>query len=332
MIVKRKMHNFVNRLPWLKIQIIIAIFLITGCAGNLSPVSEPTPTRPIPLTPTPTLIPLPTFASNYGLGFWVSRTPYQWAHDGSPYQSEHFIVYANGSTLEEKILFANRAEESLQLIMQTLHVSWDEVIFPPMQTKLEIFANSQYFDQDWTGFAYYGGFLFTYNTFDYRVYHEVFPDEFLGNTLFKHEITHDVGFLLMGYAGQESLMVSTWFDEGLAEYVSQDDLYGINSWSQFETLLQKLAEIPGAGNPTLVNTWKEMPTQYFSEDLMSDFYALSELAIRYLVDTYGIETCKGIYLDVRKGMTFEQAFEHQYGFSLADLQETFFSRMESYLP
>jgi len=326
------MNNSSNRLPWIKIQIIFVILLMTGCAGNPPPASDPTPTRPILLTPTPTLIPIPTFASNSGSGFWANRTPYQWSHDGSPYEGKYFIVYANDSTLEEKILFADEADESLFYILQTLHVSWDEVIFPPMQTKLEIFANSQNFDQDWGGFAYYGGFLFTYSPHSYKVYHELLPDEFLGDYVFKHEITHTVGFLLMGYAGKDSQMVSPWFDEGLAEYVSQDESDGISSWSQLDFLIQELAEIPGEGNPTLVNTWEEMPSQYFSEDLLSDFYSLSELAVRYLADTYGIETCKGIYLDVRKRMTFKQAFEHQYGFSLTNFQETFFTRMESYLP
>jgi hypothetical protein len=66
--------------------------------------------------------------------------------------------------------------------------------------------------------------------------------------------------------------------------------------------------------------------------MMNKLYALFGLSVRYLADTYGIEPCARVYLDVRDGMSFEDAFFNQYGMSVAEYQESFFARMEEYLP
>lgn len=65
---------------------------------------------------------------------------------------------------------------------------------------------------------------------------------------------------------------------------------------------------------------------------MNILYAFFELAVRYLVDTYGVEKCKPVYLDIRRGMSFEEASIDQYTMNFSDFQDSFFSLMQEYLP
>jgi hypothetical protein len=47
------------------------------------------------------------------------------------------------------------------------------------------------------------------------------------------------------------------------------------------------------------------------DEMMDKLYALFGLSVRYLADTYGVETCARVYLDVRGGTSFEEAFMNQ---------------------
>jgi hypothetical protein len=310
--------------------ILLPILLVASCSRSYFPAATGTPTYPSATFTVSTDI-QPTYIL-YRPGSWTYRTPYRWVHDGLPYESEHFIIYTDSAREDEKKQFAEEAEKSLTFILDFLHIADEELRYPPVQKKIEVFGSTKHLDELGGGYAYYGGFLFTYNERDYRVSQAFSPYSFLFEPLFTHEITHDVGFLLMGYSSHNSLLVTTWFDEGLATYVAEDDWYRISSLSQLNGLRQSLEDVPGQGNPMLISRWDDIPYQYFSDEMMNKLYALFELAVRYLVDTYGVEKCKWIYLDARAGMSFKEAFEDQYGMSVTKYQDTFFSMMEGYLP
>jgi hypothetical protein len=308
----------------LRILTLLAALILAACTNRL----PPTPTALPEPTPTPEASPTPY---PYQPGSWWRLTPYHWSHDGMHYESEHFIVFSDGARMEEKARFAAEAEESLAFILETLHVEEDELRFPPGLGKIEIFGSTKHTQELGGGYAYYGGFLFTYDQADYRMLAGQYPESFIFRPLFTHELTHEVAFLLSGYASHDNMLVATWFDEGLAVFVSRDDPYRINSLAMLTNLRQTLEEVPGKGNPVLINRWEQIPPQYLTDVMMNKLYGMFELAVRYLVDTYGVETCKMVYLDTRAGMTFEEAFADQYGMRLADFQETFFTRMEGYL-
>jgi hypothetical protein len=313
-----------------KMQKTLIIFLLTLTLASCDTALSPPPIA-IPEN-TPTLEVTPTSVFSYRPGSWVRQTPYQWTHDGMPYESEHFIIYSDSAMEEEKVRFAEEAEKFLEFILVSLHIADDELRYPPGRGKIEIFGSTKHTLELGGGYAYYGGFLFTYDQGEYRMYEYSWPDSFLFKPLFTHEITHDVAFLLMGYSSHDNLLVATWFDEGLAVYVSEDDPYKISSLAQLTGLRQQLEDVPGKGNPTLIKRWEEIPYQYFTDEMINKLYALFELAVGYLVDTYGVEKCKQVYLDTRAGLTFEESFASQYGISLTDYQQSFFSRMEDYLP
>jgi len=310
--------------------ILLSTLLVTSCSYSSSTAATETPTYPSATSTVSLEVQTPSVS--YRPGSWTYRTPYRWSHNGFPYESEHFIVYADSAREGEKKQFAEEAEKSLAFILDFLHIADEELRYPPVQKKLEIFGSTKHLNEFGGGYAYYGGFLFTYNERDYRISETFSPYSFLFGPLFTHEITHDVGFLLMGYSSHDNLLVTTWFDEGLATYVSKDDPYWISSLSQLNSLRQSLADIPGRGNPILISRWDDIPYQYFSDEMMNKLYALFELAVRYLADTYGVQKCKWIYLDARAGMTFEEAFEDQYGMSPTEYQNSFFTLMEDYLP
>jgi len=304
-----------------RLMFISVALLLAACL----PAHSPTP---IPVsTPTVTAVP-----HSCQVGMWARQTPYHWEHDCEPYTSEHFIVYSDGARLEDKVRFAEEAEKSYAYILTTLLIKADELRFPAGHEQIEIFASTRHLHEFGGGFAYYVGFLFNYDSGSYRMTATRWPQVFQFAPLFTHEITHTVAFLLSGYGSRDSLLVSTWFDEGLAVYVSRDDPYYISSLAQWDTLRQSLAAVPGQGNPLLINLWEDIPGEYFTQELMDKLYALFELAVRYLVDSYGIEKCKQVYIDSRLGISFEQSFANQFGFSLQEYQDTFFNLMQAYLP
>jgi hypothetical protein len=128
------------------------------------------------------------------------------------------------------------------------------------------------------------------------------------------------------------MLSETWFDEGVATYVAQDQTVKIDTLARLDSMRQELEDMPGGGNPILIGTWEDIPAQYFVNEMLNELYCMFELSVRYLADTYGMEQFRLISLDIRAGSSFKEAFANHYGMSVAEYQESFFTRMENYLP
>ena len=116
----------------------------------------------------------------------------------------------------------------------------------------------------------------------------------------------------------------------------KEELKGVGLWdvdprNLFRITWKNEPKAKGGRTPTLIGVWKEIPTRYLVDEMLNELYTLFELATRYLVDTYGAEEFKLVSLDIRAGMSFEEAFANQFGMSLTDYKESFFTRMEGYL-
>jgi hypothetical protein len=315
----------------------VTIFLLNACNGIVPPT--PSQTLQQSFTPsgivqhTPSHTPNQTTTQGYvSIGSWVRYTPFDWTHDGSPYESEHIRIFSDRASDQDKIRFAEEAEKSLSFVQEVLGIANEEIHYPHPQEKIDIYASSTHHSELEGGWAYYGGFLFDYDRnilFRSSVdYLDVFPYE----SLFKHEMTHVVEYLVEGHGPDNEMLSETWFHEGEAIYMSQDEPLRIKTLTQLNALRQGLADVPGGGNPVLIGTWEDIPAYYFDNNRMHDLYSLFELATHFLVDTYGVEQFRLIFLDIRAGASFEEAFANHYGMSVTEYQESFFSRMKNYLP
>ena len=88
-------------------------------------------------------------------------------------------------------------------------------------------------------------------------------------------------------------------------------------------------------NPVSVHKWENLSASAASA-LGVYAYELFELAVRYLFDEDGlaapIEAATDLYIDLRDGYSFAEAFERQFGIALADYEAQFHERMQDYLP
>lgn len=65
------------------------------------------------------------------------------------------------------------------------------------------------------------------------------------------------------------------------------------------------------------------------------FYPMFELTMRYLLDDRGLHRSpldvKQVFLDMRDGMSFSDAFQGNFGLSVVDLEAQYFVRIRQYL-
>lgn len=73
----------------------------------------------------------------------------------------------------------------------------------------------------------------------------------------------------------------------------------------------------------------------YDADVLGDYYLFFELAVRYLVDPNGhgrsVLDIRDIYLDIRAGQRFTQAFESRMDLSVEEYEANFFTIMLEYL-
>ena len=256
-------------------------------------------------------------------GSWCTYTPYAWEHDGAPYESEHFTIYSDMASESLRRVVADTSEESLDEIVRALGI--DPVAdfdLPLGRDTIDVFVDVSR-SVGWGGWAYYGGFLVSSRVCGQSSCHKA---------TIKHELMHVVAYLLEGYRSTSVMLSDTWFDEGLAEYVSGartiEKAYSLRYYSS------RIAAELEDGNPIRVRTWSDFtpsnPAHYGG-----GIYPLFELAFRYLVDEDGLgqslEDARDVFLDIRSGLTFDEAFEHRFGLSVAEYEATFLDRMEAYL-
>jgi hypothetical protein len=315
----------------------LTILLLNACNGivqrapSRTPDQTPTPTGIVQRAPSHTPDQTPT-QGYVSIGSWVRYTPFDWTHDGEPYEGVHVRIFADRARDQDKARFAEEAEKSLAFVQEVLSIADEEIRYPHPQGKIDIYASSTHHLELEGGWAYYGGFLFDYDRTIFIRISVDYPEDFPYEPLFDHEMTHVVEYLVEGCGPGGEMLSETWFDEGVATYVAQDQTVKIDTLARLDSMRQELEDMPGGGNPILIGTWEDIPAQYFVNEILNELYCMFELSVRYLADTYGMEQFRLISLDIRAGSSFEEAFANHYGMSVAEYQESFFTRMENYLP
>lgn len=250
-----------------------------------------------------------------------------WPHDGNPYLSENFTVYSDGASLQARTDLAEIAEGVLTDLKTNFDITDNNLfVFPPDQAKIHLYAYRDHFPTQWGGQGFWGGMLIF--SLDHPERSQAGHTELDNYTrLVTHELMHVIQGLLVG--SKHAYSTHTWFEEGLAEYIS-----ALNPERSILTLadLNNLTAIHGELNPIAIQNdiYPLIPgigQKYY--------YPMFELTMRYLLDNQGLGhsylDVKQVFLDMRNGMSFSDAFQASFGLSVADFEVGYFVRIRQYL-
>jgi hypothetical protein len=263
-------------------------------------------------------------------GSWYSRNA--WPHDGNPYESESFVVYSDGASLEARQRLALVADEVLAEIVAEMGIDPDTMFrFPTDQDKIDLYAN-KYNIPDWGGGArgYWGGLIIW--SFDHQAEDRPTDLDYI-RTVLKHELVHVVESLLKGWDPNTGnpLWVDVWFSEGMAEALTGGTAGGaIRTLDQLNDLTAEY----GHRSPIAYKSDSQVVAG--SNAVFYYDYPMSGLAVEYLIDPAGLgktpEDLTRILLDMADDVPFTNAFETHLGISVYDYGDRFFALMGDYLP
>jgi len=250
-----------------------------------------------------------------------------WPHDGKPYESENFIIYSDGASLQARKDLAWIAEGVLVDLKARLEIpSNDLFIFPANQVKIHLYTYKYHFPTQWGGQGFWGGMIIF--SLDHPERTEAGHTELDNYTrLVTHELMHVLQGLLVG--SPHSFSTHTWFEEGLGELVSAlNPDRSILSLVDLNDVIAKYGEL----NPIVIQNDMYPPIEGVGQNY---FYPMFELTMRYLLDDRGLAhsllDVKQVFLDMRTGMSFSDAFASNFGLSVFDLEEDYFARIRQYL-
>lgn len=245
-------------------------------------------------------------------------------HDNRIYETMHFLVYSDEANDSTKIQFAELAEEAYTELKPFFHIPTNynfDILMNDPYTKIQIICNKS--DPRSQRSFVYGFMLYTLDS----------PYNFATTENFYREVKHELTHVFQMYLdGSSRHYPNGWFREGLAEYAADGGFFPpVNSLSQFKSLQYLL---DGHRIHPLKIRWSQLVGQ--PGELHAAAYAMSGLAIRYLLDPLGYG--KSI-LDIRRlfsllkddGHPFESAFQECMGISVKDYENNFYDLMNGYL-
>jgi len=295
---------------------VLLVGVASGCS-QLSPRSEP-----------------PNPAQMVDSGSWYSRGE-RWPHDGEPYESESFVVYSDGASLEARQRLASLAEEVLVEVVEEMGVDPHTMFrFPANQDKIDLSANRYNVLEGGGARAYYAGVIIP--SFDHEAGQDGTDVKSVRLTL-EHELVHVVEALLKGrFVGNVAVIdprrMPTWFSEGTAEALSGGTTGGApRTLEQVDGLIAEFGRI----NPI---AWRvDLPLSELDPgEYPRYYYPMAQLAVEYLLDADGLgrspEDLAAVMLDMGNDVSFAKAFENHIGISQSDYETQFFARMDTYLP
>jgi len=258
-------------------------------------------------------------------GSWVRYTPFNWIHDGRPYESTYVKVYSDAASDAMKRQLAEIADQRFSRIM-TLFEFHDvaDFIYPPGYSKLEIYINRTHSES--VNWAYWGGFIFTIRSSE-------ISGHWLNYTVYtvRHELLHDFEFLI---EGREVLGTDFWFKEGIATHVGCLENTGwstIRDASELEAWIAQNETVPGGGNPIKIRQASDFPP---GAD-WHEYYRVFELVVTYILDEKGMgrsyQDVLGLFYDLRDGISFPVSFEGHFGIAVSDFEAEVFDRLRAYL-
>ena len=305
-----------NRLRALVLAGVLLVGVASGCSQS-SPRSEP-----------------PDPAQMVDSGSWYSRGE-RWPHDGKPFESESFVVYSDGASLQARQRLASLAEEVLVEVVDEMGVDPGTMFhFPVDQDKIDLYANRYNVLEGGGARAYYAGVIIW--SFDHEAGTEPTDVRTVRLTL-KHELIHVVEALVKGrYTGDvpvsDPRRMPVWFSEGTAEALSGGTTAGPpGTLDEVNGLIDRFGRI----NPI---AWRvDLPLSELEPGAYPKYYyPMAQLAVEYLLDEDGMgkspEDVTAVMLDMGDGASFASAFEAHMGIGEPDYETQFFARMNTYLP
>ena len=269
-------------------------------------------------------------------GDWVSDIPFELnyvnlriPHDNRIFETDHFLVFSDASSDDVKIEFARKAEWALDEVLNAFNIenaSTLGVRIRDQNSKITIYSMKI---PTHTQLSFPYGFLLYGEDSEIvqkwpkelqpRYYNEV-----------KHEIVHVVQFLLGVLPDPENREnePDRWFNEGLAEYVSDGFFVPIMTKSDYVTWKYGDGHI----NPISIHQWGNLPVP---ASRVSEYYPMFGLAVKYLLDENGmgrsLEDVVNMFLYMTDNhIPFSQAFEQYMGLGLDEYEKTFFNRLDEY--
>ncbi|MDH5385632.1 MAG: hypothetical protein OEY18_13070 [Candidatus Aminicenantes bacterium] len=258
-------------------------------------------------------------------GAWTIYTPFDWTHDGQPYNSVYCTVYSDDASYEMKRQMGQLADEKFNRILQLFNFDdLSDFRYPPGYSRIEIYINRNH--PETIAYAYWNGFIITIRSSDLvgiwytrAVYTAT------------HELTHIFEFLI---EGRHVLSTYEWFNEGIAVHtgcLEQPGWQTIENLSELESWISENLNVPGQGNPIRIQQDEDYPPGADGHR----YYQFFELAMRYLLDRKGLgksyRDVLGLFYDMRNGISFPVSFQNHFGISLDDYEIEFYDRMRVYL-
>jgi len=267
-------------------------------------------------------------------GSWYVKE--RWPHDGHPYETQHFVVYSDGASLEARQRLAALAEEVYVEVIEEMGVDPATMFrYPADQDKIDLYANRYNVLEGGGARGYYAGVIIW--SFDHEASREATDVTTVRATL-NHELVHVVEALLKGrftgdVAVSDPRRMPTWFSEGTAEALSGGTTGGApRTLDQIDGLIAEYGRI----NPV---AWRVdlPPSEVFSSDAYPRYYyPMAHLAVDYLLDPDGLgkspEDLAAVMRDMGGDVPFAEAFEDHVGISQSDYETQFFTLMDGYLP
>jgi hypothetical protein len=282
---------------------LLSVSLSSGCESNPASPSTPPPEN----------------------GSWTIYTPYDWPHDGRPYQSIYFTIYSDAADTTMKQQLGEIADERFSQILRLFDFeNLSDFVYPPGYSKMEIYINRNHTEN--INWAYWGGFIITIRSSE-------ITGRWHGYTVYtvRHELTHEFEFLIHG---RESLATDVWFREGIAVYVGCAEYTGwdtIGDLSELESWISRHENMPGQGNPVRIHQHADFPDGADRHQ----YYRMFELAMRYILDDRGMgksyQDVLSLFYDLRDGVSFPVSFENRFGIGVSDFEDEVFDRIGVYL-
>ena len=272
----------------------------------------------------------PTEPSNMvDSGSWY-ETGHEWPHDGTPVESNNFVVYSDAASMAARQQLLQICEDAFTIIVERLGITDFSIFrFPSdRNNKIHIYTYKNYNPTSWGGQAFYGGYMIysldhpQRTDWGYTALDKYIP-------LVKHEMMHVVQTLIIG-ANDER--VYSWFAEGIAIEISDDNFYiNIDSQAKFDSLIS----IYGNQNPISLQYSSTYPTE--PEGIITFYYyPMFWLSVRYLLDPAGrgksFYDVRDVIIDAANGIAFKTSLANRFGISFADYENQFFDLMNDYLP
>jgi hypothetical protein len=263
---------------------------------------------------------------------WISgmtfRTPVvgMIPHDGRILESEHFLVFSDGSSDAVRQQYADMAEESLVELLEAFDISSAEelgVYTDRPDTKITIYCSAA---RDVYMHAFdYGFVLFDINHSVWEVPWAPMRRMNYRNIV-KHELMHVVQ-MLFG-SGVTGPWGESWFGEGIAEYVSGGSYYTVESVSQVSEWKRDENHV----NPVTI---RMLGVDVPAGENPGRYYPMFGLAVEYLLDAKGrgrtLLDVKNMLTDMGRGASFSSAFQTYMGISVDAYRAQFYDLIEGFL-